>query len=177
MIASYKDFEDRAADALVRMGLPAPERPGDYLHIVDGSGVVSKWPGDQLGHIQWEAVSAWLGVLAAWKAYALAQEGIADAVAATAKAELKRLVAPLLLSTEGRTITEKRAQIDALPEVAALMQIQEQASIRKELIKSVADGFDLKYQAVSRDLSRRGLQAQVAGPLGDHHQKRAARGI
>ena len=78
---------------------------------------------------------------------------------------------------KGKTIKEKRAQIDARPEIAALKQIQEHASRRKTLIKGLAAGFDIKYQAVSRDLARRGMQAQVAGPLGDHNQKRAARGI
>ena len=137
----------KKADAFIsKLNLPIPERPGRRI----------KWP-NNLNDLQERELSELLTCLSGWQSYAgyqLAREET-NKENLTESYDLKQKQATFNSEKDFDTVTEMKAAISQIPELVTLKKRIQFARAKVKLLSGLLSGYESKYAATSREISRR----------------------
>lgn len=128
-------------------GLPLPQRPGqDDLEI---TGPLDEQHAADLTQLMYH--------LASWSAYACHMLAQASIDLYRSEQDLEAAFAKVFMvpGLSKESVADKKARAEASPTVKAVKNELAEAKEKVLLIKAVIDGYDKKYNAISRELSRR----------------------
>ena len=156
---TYDAVEAAALRELGRRGLAAPGRPPSegWQVLVTAAGRMAL--PDDPSALSDGMLSQWQAGLAAWRAYAEAQVGVARAVAAKAEHRQAAAEAVALAGASG-TITDRRAVAKADPDALAAGAVVAQARARAELVGGVLAGIVAHAMVLAQEMRRRSVPVQ-----------------
>lgn len=147
-------MEEVTAD-VSRQGFEAPARPGAGINA-------RPWPVD-LDDTPYDELGWWLGHLAGWLDYARAQHGVARAVRVLAAERLAAAKANAITASTATKITDKRAEAELDVGVAEARALEARAHQQHALLEEIVGGLDGKYNAISREITRRDSAVRNTG--------------
>lgn len=149
----------KKADALVsKLGLPTPAQPDRR------DGVVVEWP-DNIGDLTpddlGEQMTWWTG----WSSYAryhLAR--VETDLSANEEAERLNMAKHMFRSSgDYDTVTASKAAYIQRPDAMAAAGLIQELSAQKMLISALLEGYEKKYETISREISRRQGDVKYSG--------------
>lgn len=151
-MASDDSLSLKAAEEVVsRLKLPLPRRP-DMSDQAD-------WPGS-LGEIETSELVRLLTWCKGWAAHTRWHLARVEGNLEAAEEEYKSLTMSLTFKSEGdyRTVTELKASVANAPAVAKIRKRVLETKLTAKLVRSLLEGYEDKFEAVSRELTRRGRE-------------------
>jgi len=161
---------EEAQDFISGLGLPLPQKPETSDKRQQNGELELAWPSNvadlspqELGeHLAW-----WSG----WASFARVHLSKAEANVKSFKLELKTEYSIRLFKSRGdyEKVTELKASIISMPDIIRLEQKLMKAKARKLLLEALVAGYDSKYNTISREVTRKGLDFQQSrgDSLGD----------
>lgn len=138
-----------AEERVGKLRLPVPKALDDKIEAVWPNNVADLSSEELAHHMAW-----WSG----WQAYASYHLARAETNYAAYSKHLSIEVQKLLHSSgrDYKTVTEAKAAIARLPEIELLEKNVVDADAFRKLITALCSGYEVKYQTISREISRRG---------------------
>lgn len=134
-----------AMATVAALGFPSPNRPSLDAPC---------WPED-LAHVEDHELSHQLAAWAGWASYAAYQAAIADVERTAVGRQVEVLKAKAYLGSSAGKVTDRRAEVKVNPEVAVADQYASEVNAVYHLVVALLNGYDMKYKAASREVTRR----------------------
>ena len=125
--------------------LPLPQIPEQQ--ILELTGQLDSYSPEQLTQLMYE--------LAAWSSYAEHMLAKASIDLYRGEQDVESRFASALLTKATGSVAEKKAAADSHPDVVEAKRELAEAKEKVLLIRAIMGGYDKKYNAISRELSRR----------------------
>lgn len=132
---------------LVQLGLPIPNQPREKVLV---------WP-ENVADLDGPELANHLSWCAAWSSYARYQLARSETNYAAFQTELSVKESIAIVNSKGdhSSVTETKASVYQLPEIQRLKAKLLESEALKKMIKSLLDGYEMKYATISREISRR----------------------
>lgn len=144
MSASFEESDESAKDLAGRLGLPLPQAPERQL----------EFPSD-LGDVSTEELADHLGYWSSMAAYCRYKLAIMDSTASRAEVEANQEFDSRYSIATDKTVTDKKHNTGALRSVQSRQTKAVKFRGDATILAALLDGYEKKYHAVSRELSRR----------------------
>ncbi len=143
----------KATNRVVELGVPLPKDP-DPEEVSWPRNVGDLTSDDLAHHLSW-----WSG----WASYIRYHLARAETNAAAFSEEYSVMKQELIVKSDGdyRTVTEMKASIEQLPVMTDCKAKVLEANAMKRMLSALLEGYEQKYNTISREISRRG--AEIAG--------------
>lgn len=137
----------KAESQLQHLGFPIPKQPREKE---------LEWP-DSVADLEGPELANHISWCAAWSSYARYQLARAETNYAAFQTELsvREQVAIVNSQNDYKSVTELKASVGQMPEMQRLKAKLLEAEALKKMIKSLLDGYEMKYATISREISRR----------------------
>lgn len=136
----------RATNHIDRLKLPVPARPERDL----------EWP-DNVGDLGSDELALHLTQWSGWSTYARYQLAQVETNLSAFEEEANIRVQELVFKSKGdyETVTEVKAAVASMPGVRRLKAKVLKASALKKMLGALLEGYEKKYNTISREISRR----------------------
>jgi len=149
-VEAVKAATERAHSVAGRLRLPMPNNPGGECSFPDDLGAMSE-----------SELAKQLGYWASLTAYASTQVAIFDAAATIADTDYEQAYDARYRVLGDKAVTDKKSEAGGHPAVISAKQKAIRLKGDARLLESLRGGYEQKYLAVSRELTRRRSQAEA----------------